>query len=72
MIKYFQIIYGYLLTLSIIYLFVKLLSLFITVNTVIYVIIISLFLLFFRVRPHSVSQNYPFAFDLQSVYQHRN
>ncbi|MBM7645067.1 putative membrane protein [Scopulibacillus daqui] len=72
MIKYIQIIYGYFFTMSIIYLFVKLLSFFLPVDLTFYVLTFLLFLVIFRVRPHSDSQNYPFAFDLQLFFQHRN
>lgn len=72
MIKYIQIIYGYCFTMSVIYLFVKLLSFFLPVDLTIYASVILLFLIIFRVRPHSDSPNYPFAFDLQLFFQHRN
>lgn len=72
MVKYIQMIYGYCFVLSITYLIVKLLSLFLPITPVFYVTALMLSLFVFRVRPHPDSPNYPLAFDLQVPFLHRN
>lgn len=72
MIKYIQMAYGYCVTISFVYLLIKLLSLFLSINAVFYILIIVLFLIFFRVHPNQDSPKYPFAFDLQLLFRHQN
>lgn len=67
-----QVIYGYALLLSSVYLVTKLISLFIPNMTLIFIILIIIAGSVFRIHPHPDRPDYPFAFDLRIPYLHRN
>jgi len=71
--KIVQVLYGYLLMISIVYLVAKVISLFVPLETFHFFLLISaLMMIFFRVQPHSERHRYPFAFEIVSPFQHRN
>lgn|GEM_PF-5975450 len=70
--KIFQVIYGYALILSTVYLVTKLISLFIPNVNLILPLLIIVAGIIVQIRPHPERHHYPFAFDLRIIYLHRN
>lgn len=72
--KVVQVIYGYMLLMSVVYLVTKCLSLIVPIEFVhFFVIILVLTLMIFKVNPHPKYHHYPFAFQLKKAFfLHRN
>lgn len=72
MMKFIQVIYGYALLLSSVFLITKIISFFIPHMTLIFITLIIIAVVVFRIHPHSDSPKNPFAFELQVPCLHRN
>lgn len=65
MIKFIQVIYGHLIITS---LFLLITKLFLSLDGIQVSIIILIFFILFRVRPHPTDQKYPFAFEIRPLF----
>lgn len=70
--KLVQVIYGYTLLVSIIYLIAKAFTLFLVSEHLIFVVLLLFSLVFLKINPHSEHTRYPFAFDVRIPFLHRN
>lgn len=70
--KLIQVIYGYTLLVAVVYLISKAFTLFLTSEHFIFGALLLISIVFLKINPHSERHRYPFAFDVQLSFLHRN